>query len=195
MAGTSPIVLILGHSFVRRLCHDLETGFDQRADVNFNLEGTAVVFMHGVGGRTVPKLRMFDLHVVKRLSPDIIILEIGTNDLTRVGPEVVGSEIDDFVRFLLDNLAVRVVGICHVIPRVFSCATSTISFLTRATALNQYTTAVLGDLPNVFCWLHSAFSSTSKDFYLDDGVHLNSVGQYQLYRSYRGAILRAIRML
>ena len=124
MARTSPVVLILGHSFVRRLCHDLETAFDQRADVNFNLEGTAVVFTHGLGGRTVLKLRMFDLHVVKRLSPDIIILEIGTNDLTRSGPEIVGSEIDDFVRFLSDNLTVRVVGVCHVIPRVFSCVTS-----------------------------------------------------------------------
>ena len=30
-----------------------------------------------------------------------------------------------------------------------------------------------------------------KDFYLNDGVHLNSVRQYQLYRSYRDAILRA----
>ena len=183
MVHSSPVVLILGHSFVRRLCHDLKTGFDQRADLNLNLQGTAVVFMHSVGGRTVPKLRIFDLHVVKQLSPDIIILEIGTNDLTRVGPEVVGSEIDDFVRFFL------------VIPRVFSCAASQTSFLTSATALNQYTNAVLGDLPNVFCWVHTPFSSPGKDFYLNDGVHLNSVGQYQLYRSYRGAILRAIHML
>ena len=54
--GSRPLVtLILGHSFVRRLRHDLETGFDQRAKQNFNLdhEGTASVFMHGVGGRTV----------------------------------------------------------------------------------------------------------------------------------------------
>ena len=195
MVHSSPVVLILGHSFVRRLCHDLKTGFDQRADLNLNLQGTAVVFLHSVGGRTVPKLRIFDLHVVKQLSPDIIILEIGTNDLTRVSPEVVGSEINDFVRFLVDNLTVRVVGVCHVIPRVFSCAASQTSFLTSATALNQYTNAVLGDLPNVFCWVHTPFSSPGKDFYLNDGVHLNSVGQYQLYRSYQGTILRAIRML
>ena len=174
----------------------METGFDQRADLNYNLKGTAVVFMHGVGGQTVPKLHMFDLHMVKKLSLDIIILEIGTNDLTRVGPEVVGSEIDDFVRFLVDNLAVRVVSVCHVIPRVFSCAASQTSFLTSATALNQYTNAVLGDLPKFFfSWVHTPFSSPGKDFYLNDGVHLNSVGQYQLYRSYRGAILRAIRMV
>ena len=181
--------------FVRTLFHDLETGSDQRADVNFNLEVTAVVVMHGVRGRTVPKLRMFDLHVVKRLSPDIIILEKGTNDLTRNGREVVGSEIDDFVRFLLDNLTIHVVGVCYVRLRVFSCVTSETSFLTRANALEQYTSAVLGDLPNVFCWLHYPFSSLGKDFYIDDGVHLNSVGQYQLYRSYRSAILRAIGML
>mgnify|MGYP000376868244 CR=1 FL=1 len=100
MAHMSPIVLILGHSLVRRLCHDLETGFDQWADVNCNqLEGTAVFFMHSVGGRKEPKFRMFDLHVVKRLSLDIIILETRTNDFTCTGPEVVGSEIDDFVFF------------------------------------------------------------------------------------------------
>ena len=54
--GSRPLVtFILDHSFVRRLRHDLETGFDQRAKQNFNLdhEGTASVFMHGVGGRTV----------------------------------------------------------------------------------------------------------------------------------------------
>ena len=100
-----------------------------------------MVFMHGVGGRTVPKLRMFELHVVKQLSPDIIILETGTNDLTRSGPEVVVSEIDDFVRFLLDNLTVRVVGVCHVIPCVFSCVTSETSFLTRAVLRGQILTS------------------------------------------------------
>ena len=162
MAHMSPIVLILGHSLVRRLCHDLETGFDQWADVNFNLEGTAVVFMHSVGGPKEPKFRMFDLHVVKRLSLDIIILETRTNDFTCTGPEVVGSEIDDFVCFLLDNLTTRKVGVCHVIPRVFSCFTSDTSFITCATALKQCTRAVLGDLPNVFCT--SPFSSLIRIF-------------------------------
>ena len=118
-----------------------------------------------MGGRTEPKLRMSDLHVLKQLSSDIIILEIlGTDDLTCVGPEVVGSEIDDFVRFLVDNLTVRVVGVCHVIPRVFSCAASRTSFITSATPLNQYKNAVLGDLPNVFCWVQTPFSSPGKDF-------------------------------
>ena len=99
MDGTSPTVLILGHLFICGLCHDLETGFDQQADVNFNLQSTAVIFMHGMGGQTVPKLCMFDRHVVKQLSSDIIILERETNDLTRIGPGVVGSEISFLRRF------------------------------------------------------------------------------------------------
>lgn len=50
MARPPPIVLISAHSFI----HDLETGFEKREDLNFNLEGTALVFMHHLGGHRVP---------------------------------------------------------------------------------------------------------------------------------------------
>ena len=59
--------------------------------------------MHGVGGRTVHKLENYDLHVVSRLCPDIVILEIGTNDLAVLPPEVVGSAIDVLVTTLLQR--------------------------------------------------------------------------------------------
>ena len=57
--------------------------------------GDAVIHLHGVGGCTVEKLRLYDLGVASALRSDIIILEIGTNDLVDDRPEVVGSEIDD----------------------------------------------------------------------------------------------------
>ena len=53
-------------------------------------------------------------------SPDIVILEIGTNDLTHTPPEIVGSNIDDLVRLLVRDFAVRAVGVCGVIPRGIS---------------------------------------------------------------------------
>ena len=40
-----------------------------------------------------------------------------------------------------------------------------------------------------------SFDNPSVHSYLPDGVHVNSFGQYCLYRSYRGAILKALRML
>ena len=63
------------------------------------------------------KLRSYDLHVVERIAPDVLILEIGTNDLVDISPEVVGSEIENLVRLLLRHYKVRIVCVCHVIPR------------------------------------------------------------------------------
>ena len=63
------------------------------------------------------KLRSYDLHVVERIAPDVLILEIGTNDLVDISPEVVGSEIENLVRLLLGHYKVRIVCVCHVIPR------------------------------------------------------------------------------
>ena len=40
-----------------------------------------------------------------------------------------------------------------------------------------------------------SFDNPSVHPYLPDGVHVNSFGQYCLYRSYRGTILKALRML
>ena len=53
MASPLPQFLLFDHSFVKRLERDLRSNFDNRADINFNLYGTASVFLHSVGGRTV----------------------------------------------------------------------------------------------------------------------------------------------
>lgn len=56
--------------------------------------------MFGVGGRTVHSPKENDLRVVSRFVPDIVILEIGTNDLPKFGPEIVGSAIEDSVVYI-----------------------------------------------------------------------------------------------
>ena len=117
MSLTPPTYLIFGHSFVRRLKTDQKRHFDLRAIENFGLEGTAVVHMHGVGGRTVKKLRQHDIHILSRLQPDIVILDIGTNDLSNTDPVLVGSEIEEFVQSLLIQYKVKVVELCHVTAR------------------------------------------------------------------------------
>lgn len=140
------------------------------------------------------KLRSFDLHVVEHIAPEVVILEIGTNDLVNTGPEVVGSNMESLVRLLLDSYFVRVIGVCHVIPHGVSHIDSS-RFAQCVEILKQYLSVVLESLPNVFCWLHKAFSHPAKDLYLADGVHVNPAGQYHLYRSYRRAIFQALKML
>ena len=45
MSSGTPSVLILGHSFVKRLKRDLRFHFDPRADGNFNLGGPSLYTM------------------------------------------------------------------------------------------------------------------------------------------------------
>jgi lysophospholipase L1-like esterase len=185
-------VLILGHSFVRRLQSDLKARFDERAAIDFDLQGTADIYMHGVGGRTVPKLRKFDLGLIAKISPEIVILEIGTNDLVNTPPEVVGSYIEDMVRHLISHYSVRAVVLCHVTPRMTHQSSK---FNEKATLLNQYTQVVLEPIQQAICWKHRGFSNPSITPFLPDGVHFNPMGQYTLYRSYRGAIKHALNVL
>ena len=133
MASSPPTVLILGHSFGRRLSSDLRSNFDAHAAEHFNLLGDAVIHLHGIGSRTVKKLRLYDLGVVSALNPDVIILQIGPNDLVANRPEVVGSEIDDLVQLLLQSYSVRISSVCEVIPRVRAPF-----FNVAAPILNQY---------------------------------------------------------
>ena len=173
------------------------SNFDAREDVNFKVQGSALVHLHSIGGRTVANLWSFDLQVVTSISPDVVILEIGTNHLSLEPPEVVSSVIEELVRLLLDSFSVRVVGVCHVIPRGISemSHSPTLLFAQCAQILNHYVSVDLDDIPNAFCWRHRNFSHPAKNVYLADGVHLNPSGQYHLYLSYWGAILKGLSLL
>ena len=71
--------------------------------VSSQLGGTVSVHLHGTGRRTVAKLQSFDLHVVEQIAPDVLILEIGTNDLVNRSPDFVGSEIESLVCLLVED--------------------------------------------------------------------------------------------
>ena len=162
---------------------------DSRADDKFGLSDDAIVHLHGVGGLTVAKLRR-DLEIVSSLVPQVVILEIGTNDLDPLRPEVVGSQIEELVRLLHNTFSVRIIAVCEVLPRVKA------PFFNGAPSiLNHYLSGVLKPIPNVFCWRHRGFHNPLVHPYLPDGIHVNSFGQYCLYRSYRDAIIKALRML
>ena len=84
MDNTSNI-LILGHSFARRLHTFLTEHHDRRAAHNMNLANENDVSFLGIGGRTVSKRLSLDLDKIKAFQAKVIILELGTNDLCVVG--------------------------------------------------------------------------------------------------------------
>ena len=164
-----PQVLVMGHSFVHRFHTFLAQGADRRVSLDLNLSRSAHVNYHGVGGRTVDKLNKFDLSEVAGLKPEIVILELGSNDLSpeEARPEHVGSKIESLVQLLHAQYSVKSIVVCQTIKRAV-CPRGTPSYNDRVELLNRY-------LPSV-------------PMLCRDGVHLNHKGQYALYRSYRGAI-------
>ena len=91
---SSKTVLILGHSFARRFKEYLLETEDQRVHEHFNIAQEPVnIDFHGVGGRTVKNIETFDIPAVQKLRPNTIMLEVGTNDLTNLKPDVLATQI------------------------------------------------------------------------------------------------------
>ena len=93
---TKQRVLIIGHSFVYWLKAFVQKKRHMQA--SSSLSGIAYIYFHEVGDRTIPKFRKFDFNVVRQLVPDVIIVELGSNDLVELSPQTVGSELESLVQ-------------------------------------------------------------------------------------------------
>ena len=107
-----------------------------------------------IGGRTEKNHGiMAPIPVVSRLSSDIVVLEIGTNDLSSLSPEVVCSQIEELVVLLREAYKVKVVCVCLVTPRWRNR-----HFNITRLILNNYLMVVLEYILKVFSWPHRVFT-------------------------------------
>ena len=105
----------MGHSFIRRLAGFLQKRGHKHLIAKLSSLGS--IRFHGVGGRTIGKVRKFDLGIIRRLSPDIIVLELGSKNLTKLPVQTVGSELETLVRYLHKEFNVKSIAVCQVIRR------------------------------------------------------------------------------
>ena len=176
-------VLIIGHSFVHRLKVFVQKKRHMQAFSS--LSGMADIYFHGVGGRTIAKFRKFDFNVVRQLVPDVIILELGSNDLVELSPQTVGSELESLVRELYEIDSVQFVVVGQVLRRH---TPNSVEYNFKVGKLHQYLKVVLEPLPFCYYWRHRGFWKSKSELYLPDGVHLNNLGNYKFMSSIRGAV-------
>ena len=157
---------------------------------SLGLEERINVMWHGIGGRTIAKVLQYDLHIVESFKPQIVILELGTNDLSNLAPTTVGSFLEDLTQVLHSRYAVQRVVVCQTLFRDRNP-----DFNEQVTLLNKYSAVVISSLPYAYFWKHRSLWNSSKTLYLRDGVHLSAFGQVKLYRSIRGAVLHSLRTL
>lgn len=108
-------MLILGPSFVHHLLSFIEEERDSRTMLDFGFER---VYWHGIGGCTVPKLIKYDLNILNHVKPDIVVLLMGSNDLSdpQIHPTSIGSAIADLVVKLHHVYRVK-----HIMNQVCKC--------------------------------------------------------------------------
>ena len=110
-------VLILSHSFVDRSHTFLLAHYGRDFVNNFNLSDDLIFKWHGIGGRTIAKIRQYDLRVVESFAPDIVILELGMNDLMQLSALETGSAIEDLARLLYECYHVQKICVCQTLYR------------------------------------------------------------------------------
>lgn len=172
-------VLLLGHSFVRRFKEYLQDN-----EVSVNLKDVDL-HIHGRGGRTVPQVTRHDLHIVETVRPSIIILELGTNDLSNSSPERVAHHIRCLVATLLRKPSVKLVLINQVIHR-----RQQMNFNNKVDRLNSL---LQRELPDNYR-RHKGMWSDDNHLHRD-GVHLSNQGQQKYLKSIRKTIIQAVNKL
>ena len=198
---TSPLrVLILGHSFVRRT-HDFIKSNLVEFD-NFHIRySEAQVSIKGIGGATIQdyidKLTTKGLDIVDVVRPEVVILQLGTKELSwhSVRPDLLGEDMRRLVIELLDRRVKRVV-ICKTLKRGTAGIPPTMPHYNgRVTVFNNWTRDNLGIHPRVDIWNHRGFWKDIEKHVDKKGVHMNDYGELKLYRSYKGCILYYLALL
>ena len=118
------------------------------------------------------KTLQYDLPAVASFAPDIVILQLGTNDLSRLDALVVGSSIEELVTILHDTYNVKLICVCQTLLG------SDPVFNMRVRVFNKHVETFLDAFPHVFFWGHRGFRNSSQRFLARDGVHLNRQGPF-----------------
>lgn len=185
--GRSVSVVVVGHSYVRRLRDYMATSQEH---ANLGLRGVEVHCV-GVGGATLrPGDR--DIHnflrAVSQHRPFIVYVHIGENDLGHMSDGHISSEILRLMSVLspLSRSGVVILGQLVSFPRTRS------RHQTSVRRINDDLRQRIG-APNIY-WRHeSGFANSSPALFLPDGVHLSTTGMRRYWGSVRTVVGRVLR--
>ena len=183
-------VLLYGHSFITHLKDYVVSLPWYMWNLGLDLDKASVGYM-GLGGATVDRLRRTTrLDCLQRLSPEVVFIEAGTNDLARdyLSPLDVCEEMLKLVRDVID-CQVREVIVGQVILRGEKGMERAVpDFPRKVYEYNHMLEEALEFMPRASFWHHRNLWNIDLEEHVEDGTHLNSLGHKKFYRSIRGAV-------
>ena len=127
--------------------------------------------------------------------PHAVILMVGGNDLDKSGvpPQFVGMEIFTLARDLV-SCGINHVTVCQVLRRNSWRHFSYQEGANRVSGINEFLLAACSEPGKVAFWKHRGLWQEGAELFSHDGVHYNSLGNFKLFKSVRGAIFQAGRL-
>ncbi|WAQ99023.1 hypothetical protein MAR_023396 [Mya arenaria] len=170
MAG----VLIIGHSFTRRL----SSWCVQNGQANMNIDSSRLqVFWHGQGGATIvhpshSKSLWKELHMATDLDATMTFVDIGSNDLCNptATPSIVANAIISFAQDLLSG-GCKVVIISEILPRQGASV-----YNQQVADTNAQLEGFFYGAPQMIFWRHSRNNYNKRfltDYVAPDGIHVD----------------------
>jgi lysophospholipase L1-like esterase len=168
-------------------------GYFRPGSTGHNLQlAECVVEFLGVSGLNMVRIcnssELFD--EIRSFHPDLIILQIGGNDLCKRNYSAM--EVAHDITSLASELQFECncsVLISQLIPRV-SCPTD---YNDKVQWCNQYLSDLNTNNSSIALWKHRGIWNPNEWIYGTDGVHFNDLGKFKLFNSYRAAAVFAMR--
>ncbi|VDI68230.1 Hypothetical predicted protein [Mytilus galloprovincialis] len=194
-------VLVLGHSFIKRLHRGILNRWYPNLVQHLNLRQAGVIVrLLGLSGGNIDILLKDKQNRARKamlkFPPDIVILQIGGNDLDVVTFDMSGymEKVCQFIGILQTTYLVKKVVLCEIFPRIKLRKKEICPYVYHhgKYLIDQYFYLSLADHPSVNFWYHKSRLTAQKKLFLFDGIHLNVEGTRRFFKSHCGAVMSVL---
>ncbi|XP_069108945.1 uncharacterized protein [Argopecten irradians] len=182
-------VMIIGHSFIRRLRDDL-TG--EWSNLGFDNDSISV-HCYGKGGGRLRDIYSCMSDAISTIKPKIVLLQIGGNDIDSRDFENVrdrlARDLISIAQWLREGFSVQQVGIMQLFYRGKTRHITVQDYNHSVDSVNDVVKSMCGSIEGCFYWRHKGLKDAAFDCLCKDGVHLSDKGLRKYKYSVRGAVL------
>ena len=191
---------LFGHSFITHFKRFIRTNASD-FDYNLNLDKREVMIQYsGYPGASVEALIQRGLSDVYDFEPDLVILDIGTNDLSSSPPEKVANDSVSLVNSLLCTTYVKKVFVLQVLHRFNPTVPVRYKvdidiFNPNVNQCNDLLATKLKDRNDCQLWWHKGFWGPYQHLTIaPDGVHLSDpYDQRKYFYSLRSIVVSYLK--
>ena len=183
-------VLIIGHSFIRRLRNDISSNDYPYLRDHLGLQQCEVYFMHE--STVLPDFTKFVSSINSKMPAvtfHAAVIQIGGNDIDNgCCPLLLASKLQDFADWLRTNHGIQHVYICEIFTRPCPKKCSAESYEFNRQRCTNYLETLLEDC-TAKLWRHRRILNSPNNLFINDGIHLNARGTKKFYESIKRATI------